>query len=133
MRRKVRTVYSIICFVAGAILISLAFAGKVDSYWNGVGSGLFVVSILNLLRIRRVAKDPEYRENMEIEEKDERNVFLRDKAWAWTGYLFLMIAAFGSVILRIFDLVTYSYAAAMAVGLISILYVITFAIIKRKY
>ena len=133
MRRKARTVYSIICFVVGAVLISLAFAGKVDSYWNGVGSGLFVVSILNLLRIRRVAKDPEYRENMEIEEKDERNVFLRDKAWAWTGYSFLMIAAFGSIVLRVFGLMEYSYAAAMAVALMSILYVITFAIIKRKY
>ena len=133
MKLNARKVYSIICLVVGAVLVALAFAGKVDSFWNGAGSGLLAVSILNLLRIRRVAKDPEYRENMEIEEKDERNAFLRDRAWAWAGYAFVLITAVSALVLRACNLIMYSNAAAMAVGLMCVLFTICLAIVKRKY
>ena len=37
------------------------------------------------------SKNEAYREKIEIEEKDERNHFIRNKAWAWAGYLYVMI------------------------------------------
>ena len=89
MKRDKRMIFSIIWVILGTVLIALAFAGKVDVFWNGVGSGLLVVGVLQLLRQYRFSKNESYREKIEIEEKDERNHFIRNKTWAWTGYLFV--------------------------------------------
>ena len=80
-----RIILSVIWIIIGAILLGLAFAGKVDSFWNGMGSTLFLIGILQVLRFRRFNRNAEYRESVEIAESDERNHFIRGKAWAWTG------------------------------------------------
>ena len=93
MNRDKRIIFSFLWIVLGAILIALSFGGKVDEYWNGMGSALFVIGIVQILRFRRFQKNAAYREKIEIEEKDERNHFIRSKAWAWTGYIFILTAA----------------------------------------
>ena len=87
--------------IIGTILIGLSFAGVVDSFGNGMGSGLLVVGILHLLRLHRFQKNEAYREKMEIEISDERNRFLRNKAWAWAGYLFVILAGVSCIIFKI--------------------------------
>ena len=84
-------------------LIGLSFAGIVDTFWNGMGTGLLVVGVLHLVKFYRLDKNPAYREKNEIELNDERNRFLRNKAWAWAGYLFVMLAAVCSIIFKIVD------------------------------
>ena len=49
MNEKKRVI-SIIYVVIGVVLIALAFAGKVDEFWNGMGFALAVVGLLQLLR-----------------------------------------------------------------------------------
>ena len=85
---------NIMWIVIGMVLVSLAFAGKVDTFWNGMGTALLIVGIIHLLRIRRLNRNADYREKVEIAENDERNHFLRGKAWAWSGYLFIIICPF---------------------------------------
>ncbi len=133
MKRDKRMIFSIIWVVLGTVLIALAFAGKVDVFWNGVGSGLLVVGVLQLLRQYRFSKNEAYREKIEIEEKDERNHFIRNKAWAWTGYLFVLIAAVLCLVLRIIGQNLLSLAASGAVCLMLVLYWISYLILKRKY
>ncbi|MBQ5674519.1 MAG: hypothetical protein IIV45_05465 [Lachnospiraceae bacterium] len=79
MRQDKRIFFSIAWVVIGAILIGMGFAGKVDEYWNGVGTGLFCIGILQILRFRRFNKNAAYREKVEIEMNDERNHFIRGK------------------------------------------------------
>ena len=38
---KDRRIMSVAWVIIGAILIGLAFAGKVDEFWNGIGSNFF--------------------------------------------------------------------------------------------
>ena len=133
MKRDKRMIFSIIWVVLGTVLIALAFAGKVDVFWNGVGSGLLVVGVLQLLRQYRFSKNEAYREKIEIEEKDERNHFIRNKAWAWTGYLFVLIAAVLCLIFKIVGQDILSLASSGAVCLMLVLYWISFLILKRKY
>lgn len=133
MKRDKRMIFSIIWVVLGTVLISLAFAGKVDVFWNGVGSGLLVVGVLQLLRQYRFSKNEAYREKIEIEEKDERNHFIRNKAWAWTGYLFVLIAAVLCLIFKIVGQDILSLASSGAVCLMLVLYWISYLILKRKY
>ena len=133
MKQNKRIIVSILWVVIGTALIGLAFAGKVDTFWNGVGSGLFVVGVLQLLRFRRFNKNSEYREKVEIEASDERYKFIRNKAWAWAGYLFIIISGMSCILFKILGQDTISLAASYAVCIMLLLYWISYAILKRKY
>ena len=130
---KDRRILSVVWVVIGLVLIGLAFAGKVDSFWNGMGSALLVVGALQLLRYHRFNKNEAYREKMEIEVNDERNHFIRNKAWAWSGYLFILIAGVSVVVFKIIGQELLSMAASMAVCLILVLYWVSYYVLKRKY
>ena len=124
---------SIFYIVLGATLIGLGFAGKVDEFWNGMGSALLVIGIIQLIRRYRLEKNEAYREKIEIETKDERNRFIRNKAWAWAGYLFVMIMAVASIVLKIFGQDLLSIAASGAVCLVLVLFWGSYYFLKRKY
>lgn len=124
---------SIIYILIGGILIGLGFAGIVDEFWNGMGSALLVMGIIQLIRRYRLEKNEAYREKVEIETNDERNRFIRNKAWAWAGYLFVMIMAVACIVLRIMGQDLLSTAASGSVCLVLVLFWISFYILRRKY
>ena len=133
MKQNKRLYVNILWLMIGSILIGLSFAGVVDEYWNGMGMGLAVVGAINLLRIYRLNKNDVYREKMELEASDERNHFIRNKAFAWAGYYFVLIAAVCTIVFKIIGQELLSQAAAYAVCLMLILYWISYIILKRKY
>ena len=133
MKQNMRVYLNIFWIILGAILIGLSFAGKVDEFWNGMGTALLIIGVIRLLRYHRLNKNDVYRERKELEMSDERNQFIRNKAWAWAGYYFVLIVAIGSIILRFFGQDDLSAAAACAVWLLMILYWISYMILKRKY
>lgn len=133
MKKDKRIFVSIMWILIGVVLIGLGFAGIVDEFWNGMGSGLFAIGIIQLIRFYRFNKNEAYREKIEIEEADERNHFIRNKAWAWAGYMFVMISAIATIILKIVGQDTLSMAASMAVCLVLILFWGSYHILKRKY
>ncbi|MBR3694316.1 MAG: hypothetical protein IKL88_07310, partial [Erysipelotrichales bacterium] len=102
-------------------------------YWSGCGSSLLVIGILQLLRFRRFQKDPVYRESIEIEERDERNSFIRNKAWAWTGYIFVLLTAISSVVLRIMGEEYLSMLASFIVCMVLLIFWSSYMPLKRKY
>lgn len=124
---------SIIYILIGGILIGLGFAGIVDEFWNGLGFGFLVMGVIQLIRRYRLEKNEAYREKVEIEAKDERNHFIRNKAWAWAGYLFVMIMAVACIVLRIMGQDLLSTAASGSVCLVLVLFWISFYILRRKY
>lgn len=124
---------SIVYLIIGAILIGLGFAGVVDEFWNGMGSALLVIGVIQLIRRHRLEKNEAYREKVEIETNDERNKFIRNKAWAWAGYLFVMIMAVASIVLRIFEQNLLSIATSGAVCLMLVLFWGSYFFLRRKY
>lgn len=131
---KVKTyLVSIIYIIIGVALLGLGFAGKVDEFWNGMGSALLVIGVIQLIRRYRLDKNEAYREKMEIENNDERNKFIRNKAWAWAGYLFVMIMAIASIVLKVFEQDVLSIAAGGAVCLMILLFWGAYLFLKRKY
>ena len=124
---------SILYLLIGAILLGLSFAGKVDEFWNGMGSALLVMGVIQLIRRYRLEKNEAYREKIEIETNDERNHFIRNKAWAWAGYLFVMIMAVACIVLRIVGQDVLSMAASGAVCLVLVLFWCSYYVLKRKY
>lgn len=124
---------SALYIILGGILIGLGFVGVVDEFWNGMGFALLIVGVIQLIRRYRLEKNEAYREKMEIEVSDERNKFIRNKAWAWAGYLFIMIMAAACIILRIIGQEILSMAASGTVCLMLVLYWVCYFFLKRKY
>ena len=126
-------IYPIICLILGAILMGLSIAGLTDEFWSGMGSALVVVGAARLLRSHRLKKNDAYREKMEVAETDERIHFIRNKAWAWAGYLFILIAAAATILFKILGQDLLSLAASGAVCLMLVLYWISFLILNKKH
>ena len=128
-----RMALSIFWALLGAVLLGLGMAEIIDSFWSGMGGALLAVGALQILKYYRLSKNEEYREKMEIEYNDERNQFIRNKAWAWSGYLFILIAAVSCIVLKIAEQEVLSMAASGAVCLMLVLYWVSYYLLKRKY
>ena len=128
-----KNAWYVIYLIVGLTLFVLGCAEIVDSFWCGMGSGLLVIGLLRLLQLRRLRKDETYREKVEVETKDERNQFIRSKAWTWAGYLFIIIVGFAAIILRVLGQEQLSIAASYGVCLLVILYWVSFFILRKKY
>ena len=124
---------SIIYILIGIVLVGLGCFEVVDEFWSGMGSALFVIGAIRMIRQYRFNKNEAYREKIEIEEKDERNHFIRNKAWAWAGYLYVMIMAVATIVFKIAGQETLSMAASGGVCLVLVLFWVSYLILKRKY
>ena len=128
-----KNIYPITLLVAGLALVGLGAAEIVDEFWSGMGSGLLVVGAARLLRYYRLKKNDAYREKMETAVTDERNQFIRMKAWSWAGYLFIMVTAVATIIFRILGQELLSQVASYSVCLMLVLYWISFFVLRKKY
>lgn len=124
---------SIIYVMIGVVLFGLSCFEIVDEFWSGMGSALLVIGAIRLIRCYRFNKNDAYREKIEIEEKDERNHFIRNKAWAWAGYLFVMTMAVATIVLKIVGQETLMMAASGSVCFMLTLFWVSYLILKRKY
>ena len=132
MKEK-RIILSFVWLILGAVLLGLGIAEVVDEYWSGMGGGFLAVAILQLARFYRFRHDAEYRENVEIQTSDERNRFIRSKAWAWAGYLFILIAAVSSIALRVMGQELWAQAAGSGLCLMLVLYWVSYQVLRNKY
>ena len=128
-----KNIYPIVLLVAGLALTGLGIAEIVDEFWSGMGSALLVVGIIRLLRFYRLKKNDAYREKMETAQTDERNQFIRAKAWSWAGYLFIMVTAVATIIFRILGQELLSQVASYSVCLMLVLYWVSYFVLKKKY
>ena len=94
MNNKKRFITNIIEIAVGVVLSGCGFAGILDEFWSGMGTALVIVGALKLVRQIRYQTSSSYKEAVDVQINDERNKYLRMKAWSWAGYLFVLIAAF---------------------------------------
>ena len=124
MKHDRRIIPYIIYILLGVTLTALGLLELVDSFWSGMGGALIAVGAIRMIHFFRYCSDASYRENMEIETKDERNQFIRNKAWAWAGYLFVLITAVCTIAFKLLGQDLLSVAAGFAVS---------FLVLKKKY
>ena len=122
MNKSKRFIASISEIVFGVILALCGYIGLVDEYWAGMGTALILMGGIMLLRQIRYRMDETYKENVDVQANDERNRYLRMKAWSYAGYLFVLIAAVISIILKIMGMDQYALAASGCVCLMVVLY-----------
>lgn len=85
----------------GALLVLGHLTLRLDDYWMGMGAALIGVGTAQTVRHIRCARDSAHQECRSIEAGDERNKFISSKAWAWAGYLYVLIAAIGSIVCKL--------------------------------
>ena len=71
--------------LALAVLLDGRVSDALGGMLCGVGSGLLAMSGSTLLNLRHEAKHPEMARQHDIEQKDERNVAIRNRAKAVSG------------------------------------------------
>ena len=128
-----RFIASIMEIVLGVVLSVCGAIGLIDSYWTGMGGGLIGVGIVFLIRSIRYKRDPEYKEEYDVEMNDERNKFIRLKAWSWAGYLFVMIAAVASIAFKLAGREDLMMFCSGSVCIVVVLYWISYMVLKNKY
>ena len=121
------------CIILGAILLGLGYAGIVDDFWTGMGVALVMVGVVRSVRLYRFCKDETYREKVEIDAADERNRFIRNKAWAWAGYLFIIICGASVFVLKILGQEMLCQVASVVLCLLLLLYWGSYFVLKKKY
>ena len=119
--------------VLGLVLSVLSCLETLEEFWSGMGSALLVIGIVRLVRGYRLSKSETYREKRAVAETDERFHFIRNKAWAWAGYLFVIICAIGTIIFKLLGQDLLCMFLSGAVCLMLVLFWVSFFILKKKY
>ena len=128
-----RLIASIVEIVLGLALWFCGAIGLIDSFWGGMGGGLIGVGIVFLVRSIRYKRDPEYKEEYDIEISDERNKFIRLKAWSWAGYVYVMVAAVGAIVFKLLSREDLMMFCSGSVCLVLVLYWGSYMVLKNKY
>ena len=132
MKNK-RVIANVVEVAIGIAMAVCGYAGIIEEYWGGMGTALVMVGSIMLFRQFRYKTNEIYKEKVDVEISDERNKYLRMKAWSWAGYLFVLIAAFATIILKVLKFDQFSLIASGCVCLVVLLYWISFVVLKRKY
>ena len=131
--KKKEIILGAVWLLLGLALILLCCLETLDEFWSGMGSALLVVGTVRLLRGYRLNKSESYREKRTVAETDERFHFIRNKAWAWAGYLFIIICALSTIVFRLLGQDLLCIAASGAVCLMVVLFWASFFVLKKKY
>ena len=118
--KKERLIASIVEIIIGAALLICSVFGVVDEFWSGMGTSLLIIGIIFLIRNIKYKTNEEYREKIDIESNDERNKYISLKAWAWAGYLFVMLGAVGVIVFKLIGKEDLMMMASLSVCLIMV-------------
>ena len=129
-----RLILSIFWIVLGAVLIILCMTEKLDSsVYSGLGGGFIGVGIMQVYRNLKYRSNEEYREKIDVASNDERNRYIRMKAWSWTGYITIMALCIAAiVIVYIIGNREMGQPLFMTVCFMLVVYWVSYLVISRK-
>lgn len=128
-----RMALSILWIIIGVVLFVLSLMQIIDqSVWAGMGGALIGAGAAMLIRNIKYITNKEYKEKVDIQNSDERNRFLSNKAWAWAGYCYVIITAVGTIVLMIAGRSEYVLVSG-SLCLMIFLYWVCYVVLRRKY
>lgn len=129
-----KLIVSILWVIIGAALLIMDMTGVLDnSIFSGIGGGLLAIGVMQIIRNVKYNSNAEYKEKVDVAYKDERNRYLRMKAWAWAGYLFLLGAAIVSIVLFVAKQTMYGQIVSYCMCAVLALYLISYMVLQKKY
>ena len=131
--KKKEIIIAVTWLLLGLLLTVLSVLETLDEFWSGTGSALLVIGVVRLVRSYRLSNSDVYREKRAVMETDERYHFIRNKAWAWAGFLFIIISALSTIVFRLLNQELLCIASGCAVCLMLVLFWGGIFILKKKY
>ena len=118
----------------GLALFVLSVAEVLDSsIYSGFGGMLMAIGGVNLVRIARYRNDDTYREKVDTQVVDERNEFLRMKAWSVAGPIIVVAGAIGSVVAMVLGMRSLQLDLSFAACFALVAYWVTYLVVSRIY
>lgn len=133
MKKYAKVILNFVYVVVGAALLIAGSFEKMDSIWSGFGGGLVGCGLVLLIKNIRYLKNEEYKEKVDIEIEDERNKYIRMKAWSWAGYLFVLFAGVTTIVCMIMKQYEYMQMASYDCCGMLLLYWVSYIILRKKY
>ncbi len=133
MNNNRRLIHSALEILIGAALIVFVKLTDGDSVWLGMGGALVAVGAVQLFLGLRYRADADYRERTDTEAADERNQFIRSRAWVWAGTGFVLVGGVMTVVFQILGKRDYATLCGSGVSLLVLFYWLSYLILKKKY
>lgn len=131
---KLKLRVCIVEILLGAAVMTANMVGLIaDEFWASFGVVLIFIGALQLLRCVRYEKDADFRESFDIRNNDERNRYISLKAWAWTGYFYVMGGAVATIIFKLMGQEELMMFCSYGVCILMLLYWINYLYLHKKY
>ncbi|WMJ78815.1 MULTISPECIES: hypothetical protein [unclassified Sedimentibacter] len=125
--------YILIGSVGVILFVIAAILGFEDSAWSGMGAGLAAVSAVRLVQLYRYKNNEDYAEKINIENSDERNRFLAEKARGMTFVYSIIIEAVAVVAFRFLGHSEASTFIGFLICIQLVIYWLSYIWLKKKY
>ena len=107
MGLKEQKKFGILFLAVGAALFIVGLAlgdARMGEFYSGLGCGIFAVGAVRLLRLSRLSRDPEKAADYEASLKDERTIYIANKArsLAFFACIYAQLAA-GLLAILVFE------------------------------
>ena len=97
----------ILVTVIGLVMFAIGFLlgdAHMGDFYSGLGCGLFVCGAVRLLRVYRLSRDPEKAAEYDASLKDERTVYISNKARSMTLFICVFVQLAASMLaILVFD------------------------------
>lgn len=133
MKKNFRIGLNVTYIIIGCILIAMKGEGENALFLCSFGTGLIVGGVLLLIKNIRYRVDKPYQEHVDVEVTDERNKYIRMKAWSWAGYLYVMLLVVTMIICLIIGLFEYAQLVSYAMCTLLCIYVVAYFVLRKKY
>ena len=132
MKQRLYMAYLFILF--GIVLVAVAAWKQLDNeFFFAYGVALFVIGIVRLRQYRKQMASQEAMRTQEIQETDERNIMLANKAKSWAFWWYIIICGTAVFVLEFMGKVELATLLAFSVCALMVLYWICYYTLKRKY
>ena len=124
--------YVLLALIGAALLVVPMF-GVIDDFWAGMGAGLLGVCAIRIFQIVRYKTDSEYAERVTVNNGDERNRYLAEKARSRGYYYSILIECVGVIGFRIAGMPEFSTLLGYVICLQLVIYLLSWFWIRKKY
>ena len=124
--------YVLLALIGAALLVVPMF-GVIDDFWAGMGAGLLGVCAIRIFQIVRYKTDSEYADRVTVNNGDERNRYLAEKARSRGYYYSILIECVGVIGFRIAGMPEFSTLLGYVVCLQLVIYLVSWFWIRKKY
>lgn len=133
MMNNRRWLSHIVLFALGVGLIIAGGMEMVDDYWSGFGGGMAGVAVVRLIIMYRYSHNEEYRKNVNVNAKDERNKFIASQARNWSMFLSVVILGILCIVFQIMGQPLLSQFCGLTVCGMVVIYWVSYLLLRRKY